>query len=173
MLRLQCDRGRLVSARLAGVGPLAVGALAVAIVACASAQRAPSATSATAPAQTMPAAPEARPHSPQDDEIARLAQEIDQHRVELALPPPTYGNPNVVPASSGTEPAVAPEPVCHPGTSSTCTQSCTLSTSICDNAHKICEIANELPGDEWAARKCSEGNQTCSAARTQCCSCSP
>jgi hypothetical protein len=150
---------------------LASAAASLAIVACAANARQSSVTTGAAPA----AAPEARPHSPQDDEIARLAEELDQQRRELALPAPTattYGSPNVAPVPSDAH-ATIPAAECHRGTSETCTQACTLSTKICDNAQKICDIAKELPGDAWAEQKCSEGNQTCAAAKTRCCECAP
>ena len=67
---------------------------------------------------------------------------------------------------------VAPMATCVRNPSATCSDTCQLSDSICDNAKKICDIANQLPGDDWAAKKCSEGNETCSAAKTQCCECS-
>jgi hypothetical protein len=152
-----------------------------AIVACAmgGAQKAQSLpTTAGAPApQTLP-----QPNRPEDDQIAELAKRIDQDRGTLGLPEPTPEKPTgAMPMSQDTHPSVAPTPVgpveptqatCHPA-SDTCTQSCTLSGSICDNAKKICDIASELPGDAWASNKCVEGNQTCSAAKKRCCDCAP
>jgi hypothetical protein len=105
-------------------------------------------------------------------EIAQLAQQIEDGRVRLALP---------APAATGCEPScvqpMSVEPLsdaqCHRGQSDTCSQTCTLSDSICGNAHKICELASQLPGDAWADKKCTEGKSTCEAAHAKCCACTP
>jgi hypothetical protein len=155
-------------------------AAATTIVACAmggapkSAMSPPTPQTAGAPAPVeLP-----QPNTPQDDQIAQLAREIDDARGTLQLPPPTPGSGRTaaVPMTSDAHPTVAPvEPTqatCHPA-SDTCSQTCTLSESICGNAKKICDIANELPGDAWASNKCVEGNETCAAAKKRCCDCAP
>ncbi|MEO6771689.1 MAG: hypothetical protein ABI467_01540 [Kofleriaceae bacterium] len=124
----------------------------------------------TPAAQVLP-----QPSTPRDDEIAALARQIDDERDQLGLAAPTPGTSAVVPMTQGTHAPVAPvapSPTCHPA-SDTCSQSCTLSGSICDNAKKICAIAEELPGDAWASNKCVEGNETCTAATKRCCDCAP
>ncbi len=123
----------------------------VAIVACASNQR----------AQQVPAAQAMPGASPQRDEIARLSQEIESQRSTLGL-----GATSARPMNAGSDTAG-----CTRSTASTCTQSCTLSDSICDNAKKICELAKQLPGDAWAEQKCSDGSATCDQARARCCAC--
>jgi hypothetical protein len=63
------------------------------------------------------------------------------------------------------------EATCRPAPKDTCTQSCTLSDSICVNANKICRIAEQLQGDKWATDKCTSGKTTCEAAHMSCCHC--
>jgi hypothetical protein len=161
---------------------LGAAAAATTIVACAMGGAKPS----TAPPPTAVAAPATpelvQPNSPQDDQIAELSRDIETARGTMGLPAPTPGTAHTgaMPMTSDVKPSVAPvgpvEPTtqatCHPA-SDTCTQSCTLSGSICDNAKKICDIANELPGDAWASNKCVEGNETCAAAKKRCCDCAP
>lgn len=62
-------------------------------------------------------------------------------------------------------------PTCRPAGSERCTSACTLATSICDNQHKICELARALPGDDWAANKCERARTSCRAAHDACCGC--
>jgi len=69
--------------------------------------------------------------------------------------------------------ATAPEaPTCKPGKSDTCTQSCALKKSICENAGNICRIAAEIGGnDAYANEKCNSGAASCDAATKRCCNC--
>jgi hypothetical protein len=60
---------------------------------------------------------------------------------------------------------------CHHGASEACTDSCTLADSICEDAQKICNLAKQLPGDEYAADKCTSGEASCRAAKDRCCAC--
>jgi hypothetical protein len=132
---------------------LVIGALAsVTIAACASqrAQTMPSAASQVMPAQ-----------SSQRDEITRLSQEIAAEGRTLGR----GGDPaHPMSAASTTE--------CARSMASTCTQSCALSDTICDNAKKICDLARQLPGDAWAEQRCADGSATCDQARAACCACS-
>ncbi|MEP6860856.1 MAG: hypothetical protein ABJE66_09565 [Deltaproteobacteria bacterium] len=159
---------------------LCAAAAATTIVACAMGgaptSMAPSTAAAPAPAPELP-----QPNSPQDDQIASLSRDIESARGTMGLPAPApgAGRTGAMPMTSDVKPSVAPigpvEPTqatCHPA-SDTCSQTCTLSESICGNAKKICEIANELPGDAWASNKCVEGNETCVAAKKRCCDCAP
>jgi hypothetical protein len=52
-----------------------------------------------------------------------------------------------------------------------CIDSCTLGSSICDDAGKICELASTLAPDVWAADTCSRAKQSCIAATKRCCEC--
>lgn len=128
------------------------------IAGCSSAAR-PMAT--TAPAM----APTSRdPHA----EIERLSAQIDQQRSQMALPAPMAASavePMSVPITSHTDNQ------CHPAQTQTCTDSCSISDSICDNAKKICDLANDLAGDTWAADKCSSATQTCKSSHEKCCAC--
>ena len=155
---------------------LGAAAAATTIIACAAGGPAKSAM-APAPAAAIAGSALPQPSTPQDDQIAEYARAIDEQRQQLGLPAPTgTGTTSAVPMSqdahTAVEPASPPQPACHPA-SETCAQACTLSGSICDNAKKICDIANELPGDAWASTKCVEGNETCAAAKKRCCDCAP
>ncbi|MGE5185064.1 MAG: hypothetical protein ACM31C_23510 [Acidobacteriota bacterium] len=136
----------------------------VIVVACA----APLKTSqAPAPQQPMPAAGGPR------GEIEQLSNQIEAQRAQMALPEPPAApqmatTPNATPM--GQVPSSHDE-ACHHGTSQTCTDSCDLSDQICGNAQKICDLAQQLQGDAWAAGKCERGKQTCDAAHASCCAC--
>ena len=68
-------------------------------------------------------------------------------------------------------PCSAPHPHCDTA-SDTCSESCKLSGSICENAAKICDIAKQLGGtDAYANDKCASGNASCDASHAKCCSC--
>jgi len=156
---------------------LFAAAAATTIVACAMGggqkSMAPAPTVASAPAaQTLP-----QPNTPKDDQIAELSRSIEDQRTQLGLPAPAPGGKtDAEPMSNDAHVPVAPvalsAPTCHPA-SETCSQACTLSGSICANAKKICDIANELPNDAWASNKCVEGNETCAASKKRCCDCAP
>lgn len=135
------------------------GALIASIIAaCASSPRSTTAPEAPAPAQVMPSS------SPEHAQIQQLADQIDRQRGTLQL-----SEPHATPMAAGS--AVAPPPTCKRDPSETCTQTCQLSDSICDNAKKICDIAQTLRDDDWAANKCADANATCAAASKQCCEC--
>ena len=60
---------------------------------------------------------------------------------------------------------------CRPAQSQHCTDVCTLSTSICSNQQKICDLAKQLPGDDWAANKCESARASCKVSNENCCTC--
>ena len=130
-------------------------AASTALVACGAAAMRSSPAPALPTAQTMPGG-DGSPHQQIDD----LEREIGTERNKL--PAPTAEQ-----ASAGANPA------CVRNASAVCTQTCQLSDSICANSEKICDIANKLPGDEWAATKCKDNRATCTTATTQCCECTP
>jgi hypothetical protein len=141
-----------------GIVGLVAGACMALAIACA-ARQAPMAVS-----PTMAPASGSSPH----DQIQDLANQIDGKRVELKLPE-QHGV-----GSSATPMGSTPEvPACARAQNDTCTQTCTLSDSICDNSKKICELADQLAGDAWAAQKCADGTATCAAATKRCCECTP
>lgn len=124
---------------------------------------------ACASQQSMTAGSPAMPGS-RHDEIARYAEAIDADRAQLGLPAPAGdGAPNASPMSSDVP--NPPAPTCARSAADTCAQTCTLSDSICDNANKICTIANQLAADDWAAKKCVDAKSTCGAATRRCCEC--
>jgi hypothetical protein len=77
-------------------------------------------------------------------------------------------------AAAMSEPFAAPttiDSLCHTSQSQRCKDVCTVSTSICNNQQKICDLARQLPGDDWAANKCESARASCKAARDSCCTC--
>jgi hypothetical protein len=146
---------------------LLVAGAAVAIVACAAGgghqAMAPSSQAAGAEPrpQTMPT--DLNPNDPDHQQITELAAEIQKD--SLALPPHAHAmTAPVAPDHSLT---------CAAPTGTKCTQSCTLSSSICANADKICTLADKLEGDAWAQQKCGDARQTCADAHKLCCDCTP
>ena len=119
--------------------------LCLAIAACAAAHKSASQPPAAA-ASERPQTTVETPH----DEIERLSNEIaaDQSR---AVP-------------------VAPTPM-SAGSSDTCKSVCDIKGTICKNSERICELAGEMPGDDWAAGKCTDAKQACSDATKRCDDC--
>jgi len=162
---LQVQLGRAV------VKSLLVAGAAVAIVACAAAGSqkamtpAPASVQGAPRPQTMPTDP--HPDDPSHQEITRLASEIDQDSTTLGVPASAH-------AMSAPVAPVAPDHdlACAP-TGTKCTQSCTLSSTICSNAEQICKLADKLAGDEWAQQKCGDARKTCGDANKVCCECAP
>jgi len=77
-------------------------------------------------------------------------------------------------ATAMSEPFAVPaatDATCHPAASDRCNDACTISTSICTNQQRICELAAQLAGDDWAANKCTSARASCQAARESCCHC--
>jgi len=67
----------------------------------------------------------------------------------------------------GRQPQVRPQP-----RASTCSDVCRITTSICNNADRICRIAREkLPDDDWARGRCEAANKSCTAAKARCDKC--
>jgi len=87
-----------------------------------------------------------------------LPFEPGQERVQMAHPEPA-------PAHESTQ-------AVRPSAPPTCQDTCTIKASICDNAAKICRLAGELGGDEWADEKCDSGKVSCSEAKESCKQCS-
>lgn len=134
--------------------------------------------------EPLPATDEAR-HA----RIETLDREIADRAATLGFEPlpGTNPRPGTNPWSgTGTNPRPSTNP--DPGTSTmaeppgvadscprssrpVCQDVCTLSDSICDAADEICRIAASMPGDDWAAGRCSAGATSCAQARTRCCDC--
>jgi hypothetical protein len=133
-------------------------AASTAIVACGSAVMQSHSNARSTPAPQM--IPNAAAGSPEHQQIEDLARQIADEHAKL-------------PASSATPMVAGANPTCIRNASAVCTQTCELSDSICANSAKICELADKLPGDEWAATKCKDNKATCETAKTQCCECTP
>ena len=148
---------------------VALAAAAVWFAACASERQAP--RTATMPEVAPRATETTGPHA----EIERLAHEIETQRLQMALPEATPAPAcEQCTATPMSEPiTVASDAQCHPGQSTTCHDSCTLSDAICSNAAKICDLAAGLPNDGWAAQHCDSAKATCDAAHAKCCACAP
>ena len=99
------------------------------------------------------------------DQIEQYGQRIAEARVKLGMPaeapapmaPCPGGQCSVAPSAMSTH----THPACHPGASDTCSSTCTLADSICDNASRICALAKELPGDTWASDRCASATTSC------------
>ena len=102
-------------------------------------------------------------------DIDRLYADIEKQRDQLGLTEPNQTQIDRAPTQAMASPIK--DPSCRPAQNDTCKTSCTLGSSICDNASRICEIAKTLPGDNEATNKCARANTTCSAASEKCCKC--
>jgi hypothetical protein len=152
-----------------------LGALLAITIGCAAKSK-----SATAPSSASPDPAGAMPGggTPRD-EIDRLDQAIDAEMGRLSLtrptPPPLTctGETCAQQMSGAAVAATAPQSAeCRPASTPTCTDSCKLKSSICENAGRICRIASDLGGnDAYANDKCNSGNASCEAAKQRCCSC--
>jgi hypothetical protein len=92
----------------------------------------------------------------------------DLEKMGVAVPAPMP-----MPAAPETRSAMEIKASCEPPSPppGTCGDTCTLGDAICDNARQICELADDLKGDEWAAEKCDGAKRSCEAARKECCGC--
>lgn len=144
-----------------------------AVIACGGAQKTSAVQSGAMPTAPAGSAETAPMPGDRRDEIDQLVKAIDD---ELAR----GGVATLAPASCGTECTPEPydvrprveDPTCKAPTTDTCTQSCTLSDSVCENAGKICNIAKQLGGaDAYANEKCQSGNDACKRTREKCCDC--
>jgi hypothetical protein len=121
--------------------------------------------------QTSPApmaAVEARPNDVHG-QIEALDRDIGEREGSAQLAPP--GEADIEAAAP--VPMVQATNVCTPPThpNDTCADACKLGDAICDDATRICALADQLPGDDWAAGKCSGGKASCERARQRCCDC--
>ncbi|MEO8846985.1 MAG: hypothetical protein ABI591_28855 [Kofleriaceae bacterium] len=133
---------------------IAAAASTALVVACGSAAMQARPQTSPSAVQTMPNA------SPEHQQIEDLERQIADEHAKL-------------PQRSTTSMGVGSNPTCVRNASAVCTQTCELSDSICTNSAKICELADKLSGDDWAATKCKDNKATCETAKTQCCECTP
>jgi|MudIll2142460700_1097286.scaffolds.fasta_scaffold02840_2 hypothetical protein len=150
-----------------------VGVFVAVMIGCAAKSSAVQATSPTTAAEPGEMAG-ASPHR----EIDRLDLAISDEMAKLAVarptPPPTTCTADCVQQMSGAAAAAtAPQPAeCRPAQTQTCSDTCKLKSSICENAGRICRIAADLGGtDAYANDKCTSGNASCEVAKQRCCSC--
>lgn len=158
MLRLRSPGGavRTATGVIAGVG------LAALIAACGANKpmRGPHDVNSAPPS---PLPPLAEVHA----EIERLDAAIAADRATLALDEPDADAMVAVQAMAVGHAA----DTCAPAAGDRCGDACTLSDSICDNAGRICGLADQLPGDAWARERCDAGKATCAASIERCCDC--
>jgi hypothetical protein len=109
-------------------------------------------------------------------EIDRLSQEIDAALATAGVAtstPASCADSNACTADPYDAMPRGTDPTCKPAANDVCTQSCTLSDSVCENAGKICKLAAQLGGaDAYANGKCQSGNDSCKRTREKCCGCS-
>jgi hypothetical protein len=141
---------------------LALGLACGALVACAGGAM----HASTAPASQADAGLPTGRGDPNRAEIERLANEIAQQRATDGFTTPA--TPLAQPFSTLPK---STDDACHHGTGDTCTSACTIADSICDNAGKICALADKMAGDKWAADKCTDAQASCAEANTKCCGC--
>lgn len=173
---LQLLGGRTVKRARAASAPAALAAagcialLAVALLAAGLAcggSRPKAAASAPSPAAEVREEPRAQ--------IEALDREIASDMARANVAPPAIA-PCRGPACAAAMSAPFATPttidsVCRTAQSQRCTDVCTLSTSICNNQQKICDLAKQLPGDDWAANKCESARASCKASNESCCTC--
>ncbi|HEY0193125.1 MAG TPA: hypothetical protein VGC42_18535 [Kofleriaceae bacterium] len=141
--------------------------LLVVAIALASCAKAPSRASES----PVAAAPAGDPHAQIEALDRQIADDLAQARLTAPAVEACSGASCAQAMSSPfTAPAIG-EARCKPAASERCTTACTLSTSICDDQDKICELARQLAGDDWAANKCASARASCATARDACCSC--
>jgi len=151
---------------------LLFGACCAAALGCGAAR---SKASAPAPSVQDRSGGSAEPHAEPHAEIDALDRQIadDLARAHVAVPATAMcTGPACATAMSQpfSTPAIG-DARCRPASTDSCTDACTLSTSICTNQQKICDLAKQLAGDDWAANKCETARASCQAARDGCCSC--
>jgi hypothetical protein len=113
-----------------------------------------------------PSVMESNPHKQIEQRMAAIADAMSRDGIQPAC---LGASCEALPAAALTLPTK--DDACHPGPSDTCKQSCTLGDSICDDAQHVCDLADSLPGDEWAQGKCGDAKQSCHAAHDRCCTC--
>ena len=149
---------------------LLVGLAGAVFIACASSSPRPASVPA---AQTNAGSSTPVPGGDRHAQIEQLSAKLDEQQGSLqTLPAPA---PNAPSCGSACEQMAAAEEskdaACHPAKTQSCTDVCTLSDSICDTKDKICNLAADMPGDAWAAGKCTDAQSSCAAAHGRCCSC--
>lgn len=170
---LQLLRGDPVTARRAVAICVALLGACVLAIACGGARRAgapPVATSRAEGAAPLAGDPRAQ--------IEALDRQIADDMARAQIPPvaapctgPACAEAMSRPFATPTAESRLADPQCRPAATPACTDTCTLATSICNNQQKICDLARQLEGDDWAAGKCETARASCKAANERCCGC--
>ncbi len=110
-----------------------------------------------------------------DPDIEALDKQIARDLDTLGMNPPTdheigelMAGGDAVPMPMGVEASSTCE---QPPAADGCGDVCTVATSICGNAKRICELAADLEGDDWATQRCVSGKSSCERATARCCDC--
>ncbi len=108
-----------------------------------------------------------------DPRIVDLDRQIAEQLEELGLAPPTDPELTEMMVSHSTPALPRSElaETCSAPPTDDCGDVCSTGDLICDNARAICDLAGELAGDDWAARRCAAGQESCDRARERCCDC--
>ena len=105
-------------------------------------------------------------------EIERLSAEIEQNLTQgdVQAPEP-FSSQSMEPDPRGVD---SIKSVCTPPEQppAGCGDICKIGSHICDNAERICILADELQPDDWSKGKCEDGKRSCEAGRKKCCDCS-
>jgi hypothetical protein len=120
--------------------------------------------------QSTPA-PQAMSARPGDlhAQIDELDRDITSRMGSASVPAPTAAEVEAVrPVTMDAAAGVCAPP---PTPSASCDDVCRLGDAICDDARRICDLAEQLPGDAWAAGKCDGGKASCARAKQRCCDC--
>jgi hypothetical protein len=148
---------------------MACGALVAVALACGGAR--PKAPSAPSAQSTEDPRAQGGPRA----EIEALDREIANDIAKAHIAPPQAAPcSGAACAAAMSAPFVTPTTTdlqCRPAAAQRCTDLCTISTSICNNQQKICDLAKQLPGDDWAANKCESARASCKASNESCCTC--
>jgi hypothetical protein len=106
----------------------------------------------------------------EEEEIGQLWNEIREMRVSAGLPAePLVSEADRVQSLSVSE-IQAKDEHAEP-TTRICIDTCKIEKSICKNADKICQLADNLGGNEWAFEKCNSGKASCQEATKKCATC--
>jgi len=148
---------------------LVIVAWCIALAGCGAASK--QASTGAPPRAPVMAGPREGPH----DEIDRLDQQIATAMAKDQLPMPPEAACTGAACAQAMEaipqPLALTDPQCKPAKSDACGTSCDLSGSICKNADRICDLAKDLAGDDWAAQKCKSARQSCADSNKKCCTC--
>jgi hypothetical protein len=99
------------------------------------------------------------------DRIRELDEAIQRELGEGGMEPPDAA----ATAQMSDTPMAEVRLTCEHVPSDRCNDVCKLSDSICSNATSICELADQLPGDAWAAERCGAAKASCQRATQRCC----